>query len=108
MSLIDKRHWGLLIAGALSASVSADPVSQEIRYTYHPSGTLAAGQLASVDGPRTDVSDITRFEWVSACKIAFTSENTNNYLNYKVNTHLKSCPSLFLSGYDFDVISPGI
>ncbi|WP_305812769.1 RHS repeat-associated core domain-containing protein [Photobacterium leiognathi] len=74
MSPIDKNYWGVLMAGALSASVSAAPTSQEIRYTYHPSGTLAAGQLATIDGPRTDVSDITRFEY-----------NEKGYLSQVIN-----------------------
>lgn len=61
------RCWGLMLVGGLSLGLSAalasEPTRQEVVYTYHPAGTLAAGQIATVDGPRTDVSDITRFEY---------------------------------------------
>ena len=49
----------------------ADTNSGEIRtttYTYHPNtidsfGNAVLGRLASIDGPRTDVTDITNFEY---------------------------------------------
>ncbi|WP_062271180.1 RHS repeat protein [Endozoicomonas arenosclerae] len=63
MSLLLKNYWGIVLAGSFSALLFADPMQQQIRYTYHPQGTNGAGQLATIDGPRTDVSDITRFEY---------------------------------------------
>ncbi len=53
-------------SGRVIGRTLTDPATGKTRtttYTYHPLGNNGAGLLASIDGPRTDVSDITTYEY---------------------------------------------
>jgi RHS repeat-associated protein len=57
------------------ASVKAQiPQEQASVYSYHPAGSVAAGQLATVDGPRIDVVDVSLYDY-----------NANGYLDQITN-----------------------
>ena len=53
-------------SGQLLTRTLIDLATNESRitsYTYHPAGTNGAGLIATVDGPRTDVNDITNYAY---------------------------------------------
>ncbi len=64
------KHWSIRFLGSLLLVVVGISTAQADRnwtYTYHPDATgvygLIPGQLATADGPRTDVLDITSYEY---------------------------------------------
>lgn len=55
--------------GQLLTRTMTDPatgISRTTTYTYHPLGTNGGGLIATVDGPRTDVNDVTRYDYNSS------------------------------------------
>lgn len=58
--------WAYDTLGRVSAITVTDTTTGANRtttYQYHPTNNGVPGQLASIDGPRTDVQDITRFRY---------------------------------------------
>lgn len=49
---------------------TANSKSRTWTYTYHPQGVNGAFQMATMDGPRTDVSDITSYTYTAAGFVA--------------------------------------
>lgn len=47
----------------LTRSVSAGGISRTTTYTYHSTGTNGAGKVATIDGSRTDVNDLTTYAY---------------------------------------------
>jgi len=53
-------------SGQLLSRSITDIATGKVRittFTYHPAGSNGAGLIASIDGPRTDVDDITRYAY---------------------------------------------
>jgi len=59
-------------------------------YTYHPDSNGVPGQLATVDGPRTDVSDVTTFAYDGQGNLRSTTNalgQVTQYLNHDAHGH---------------------
>ena len=57
----------------LSRTVTATGETRTTTYSYHPVGTNGAGLIASVDGPRTGVSDITTYAYDASDNLISTT-----------------------------------
>ena len=76
--------------GRMTSRTVTDSASGESRttaYSYHPNttdgdGNVTLGRLASVDGPRTDVSDVTTYAYDSSLRLI----STTNALGHEFET----------------------
>jgi len=56
----------ILLLALVTDFVVAAPTHKTVLYTYHPSGSNGAGLVATMDGPRIDVNDVTTYAYDSA------------------------------------------
>jgi YD repeat-containing protein len=69
----------------------AGSASRTWTYTYHPQGVNGAFQMATMDGPRTDVSDITTYSY-SAAGLVATITNPAGHVTQVTSYNARGLP----------------
>ncbi len=77
------RYAISLLALAISVGVSHSYAAERATsYTYHPSGTNGAGQMATMNGPRTDVSDVSSYSYDNKGNLASVTNALGHVTQY--------------------------